>query len=237
MADVVIVGAGFSGIAMAVELDRAGIGSYVVLERDSAIGGTWRDNAYPGAACDIPSLLYSYSFAPNPAWTRRYAPQPEIRAYLEHCVRRFALEDHLRFGREVVSARWDEAAARWRIRTAAGEEWVARVLVLGHGPLSQPALPAMEGAASFAGRMFHSSRWPPGFEPQGLRVGVIGTGASAVQIVPEVARSARQLAVFQRTPPWILPRDDAPISAGPPPALRPLAAAAAPAPGGDLLAS
>jgi cation diffusion facilitator CzcD-associated flavoprotein CzcO len=221
--EVAIVGAGFSGIAMAVELDRAGISDFVLLERGPAAGGTWRDNSYPGAACDIPSHLYSFSFEPKPDWSRHFAPQPEIEAYLRHCLAKYGLAGRLHTGQEVVTSHFDEAAKRWRVVTRAGQHYRARALVLGHGPLSEPVPPELPGLADFQGQVFHSARWPASFDAAGLRVAVIGTGASAVQIVPALARTAGRLAVYQRTPPWILPRGDRAL-----PAWRARAFAAAP---------
>ncbi len=203
-----IVGSGFSGIAVAVELRRAGLDDVVVLERGSALGGTWRDNRYPGCACDVPSHLYSFSWAPNAEWSRTFAPQGEIRAYLERCADAFDVRRHVRFGCEVVEASWDEAAAGWRLRTRSGEVLDATVLVLAVGALSNPALPRFPGRERFRGPQFHSARWDPAFDPRGKRVAVVGTGASAVQFVPRIQPDVERLYVLQRTPPWILPRRD-----------------------------
>ena len=211
--DVLVVGSGFSGIAMGIELRRAGIRSFVLLERADGPGGTWRDNVYPGAACDIPSHLYSFSFEPNPGWSRHFSPQAEIRAYLQHCIAKYGLAPHLSYGQEVTRARFDGASARWHVETRAGARFAARALVLGNGPLSNPALPRIPGLADFDGQLFHSARWPAGWSVRGQRVAVIGTGASAIQIVPELAREAARVEVFQRTPPWILPRHDHAIPA------------------------
>jgi cation diffusion facilitator CzcD-associated flavoprotein CzcO len=209
--DVVIVGSGFSGIAMGYELKRAGIGSFVILERADGPGGTWRDNSYPGAACDVPSHLYSFSFEPNPAWTRFFAPQREIRDYLRHCLEKFGLAGKVRYGREVTSARLDAGRGRWRVTTRNGEQYLARALVLGNGALSNPAEPEIAGLDEFSGRSFHSARWDHDWAAAGRSVAVIGTGASAIQIVPELAAATAKLHVFQRTPPWIVARHDAPI--------------------------
>ena len=204
--DVAIIGAGFSGIGAAVALDRAGRGDFLVFERAEAVGGTWRDNVYPGVACDIPSHLYGFSFMPNPEWTRRFAPGAEIRAYLEHVVASTGIADRLRFGAALLAAVWDEAAGCWRIETARGPV-TAGALVLACGRLSEPRIPEVPGIASFRGPIFHSARWDTGADLSGKRVAVIGTGASAIQLAPELARDA-EVTVFQRSPAWILPRDD-----------------------------
>ena len=208
MLDAVIVGAGFSGIAAGIELRRSGLDRFVILEKAARVGGTWRENTYPGAACDIPSHLYSYSFEPNPRWSRAYGKQAEILAYLEHCVDKYGLRPHLRFGQHVSSARFDEASGTWRIATASGETYVARALLLGNGALHLPQLPPIAGLDTFRGTSFHSARWNHDYDLTGKRVAVIGTGASAIQFVPEIAKQVKQLHVFQRTPPWIVPKRD-----------------------------
>lgn len=209
--DAVIVGSGFSGIAMGRELGRAGIESFVILERADAPGGTWRDNSYPGAACDVPSHLYSFSFEPNPAWSRFFAPQAEIRDYLRGCLEKYALAGRVRYGCEVTAARFDAGCGRWRVVTGSGQQYLARVLVLGNGPLSNPVEPEIPGLGDFAGRSFHSARWDHSWSAAGRSVAIIGTGASAIQIVPQLAPAAARLHVFQRTAPWIVPRRDAAI--------------------------
>lgn len=209
--EVVIVGSGFSGLCAGAELKKAGIESFVILEKAHGVGGTWRDNTYPGAACDIPSHLYSYSFAPNPAWSRAYGGQPEILAYLEHCATAFGLRPHLRFGSEVTGATFDDDTSTWTVRTRAGATFVARSLVLGNGALHVPAIPDLPGASTFAGTTFHSARWNHGHDLTGKKVAVIGTGASTIQLVPEIAPKVDKLHVFQRTPAWILPKSDRPI--------------------------
>ncbi len=210
---VLMVGAGFAGLGMAIRLSQAGFDDFVVLEKSGGVGGTWRANRYPGAACDVESHLYSFSFAPNPDWSRAFAPQSEILAYLERCADHFGVRPKIRFGAEVVRAEFDERRALWRVTLASGDELEAEVLVTGTGGLSRPALPEIPGLESFAGEAFHSARWPEGDDLGGLRVGVIGTGASAIQIVPAIAAGVRELSVFQRTPPWILPKQDRPIGA------------------------
>jgi cation diffusion facilitator CzcD-associated flavoprotein CzcO len=207
---VIIVGAGFAGLGMAIRLKRAGIEDFTILEQAERVGGTWRDNHYPGAACDIESHLYSYSFEPYSGWSRTFAPQSEILAYLERCVEKDGLKPHLRLGEGVRSARYDEASATWRVETTRGECLRARILISGCGPLTRPALPELPGLNQFAGRSFHSARWDDTYPLECKRVAVIGTGASAIQIVPQIAPRVAQLHVFQRTPPWILPKFDHP---------------------------
>jgi cation diffusion facilitator CzcD-associated flavoprotein CzcO len=204
---VAVIGSGFAGLATAIGLERAGRHDFVVLERAAELGGTWRDNSYPGCACDVPSHLYSFSFAPNPDWTRSFSPQPEIQAYLHRTARDFGVLPHLRFGAELQRADWDEDAQLWHLRTARGD-LDAEVLVLGTGPLSEPSVPALPGLDSFAGTTFHSATWRHDHDLTGERVAVIGTGASAVQFVPSVQEQAAHLTVFQRTAPWVLPRRD-----------------------------
>lgn len=210
--DVAIVGAGFSGIAMAAKLRRAGREDFVVFERGGDVGGTWRDNHYPGCACDVPSHVYSFSFAPNPDWSTTYAAQPEIHAYLRRVAAAEGVLPHVRFGCDVVDARWDEGARRWRLRTSQGE-FSARALVSASGPFSEPKLPEVEGLGAFAGEVFHSAEWDDGYDLDGKRVAVIGTGASAIQFVPEIQPRVAALHLFQRTPPWIVPRTSRPLSA------------------------
>lgn len=209
--EILIIGAGFAGLGMAIRLRQAGIDDFAILERADAAGGTWRDNRYPGCACDVPSHLYSYSFAPNPQWQRAYAPQPEIRAYLEHCVARYALGPQLHLRAEVVEARWDETTARWEVATRDGRRFCAPVLVAGLGGLSNPAIPELPGRERFAGPSFHTAQWPDGIALDGRRVAVIGTGASAIQLIPQLAPRVAQLTVYQRTPAWVLPKPDRPL--------------------------
>ena len=178
--DVVIVGAGFSGIGMAIRLREMGIDDFVVLDRGHDLGGTWRDNSYPGAACDVPSNLYSYSFALNPEWSRSFPSQSEIWDYMRRCVDHFDVGRHLRFDRLVDEARWDETTQRWTVR-AAGEEYEAPCLVWATGSLSEPTVPEFPGLNEFRGKVFHSARWEHGFDLTGKRVCVVGTGASAIQ--------------------------------------------------------
>jgi cation diffusion facilitator CzcD-associated flavoprotein CzcO len=207
---VAIIGSGFAGLGLAIRLRQRGETDFVVLERGDDVGGTWRDNTYPGAACDVQSNLYSFSFAPNPDWPRTYSGQPEIQAYLRGTAERFGVYPHCVFGAEVTEARWDDAARRWRVRTTAGEV-SARVLVSAAGALADPAYPDIPGLDSFAGTVMHSARWDAGHELTGERVAVIGTGASAIQIVPAIQPQVGSIAIYQRTPPWIVPRGDRPV--------------------------
>jgi cation diffusion facilitator CzcD-associated flavoprotein CzcO len=208
---VAIIGAGFGGIGAAIALRKAGHTDVVVLERATAVGGTWRDNSYPGCTCDVPSHLYSFSFAPNPDWTRSFSRQAEIWDYLERVADRYGLRGSIRFEATMTEARWDASRARWRIRTSRGD-LTADVLVSAAGPLSAPALPDIPGLASFPGPVFHSARWDHDFDLTGKRVAVVGTGASAIQIVPEIQPRAGRLVLFQRTPAWVMPRRDRKIS-------------------------
>jgi cation diffusion facilitator CzcD-associated flavoprotein CzcO len=208
---VAIIGTGFGGIGMAARLKRAGIDDLVLLERADDLGGTWRDNSYPGAACDIPSHLYCFSFARNPGWSRSFSPQPEIWAYLRRVAAQEGVTGHIRFGHEVTAAHWDPAGSMWRIETRGGA-LTARFLVSAAGPLADPLIPDLPGLDGFAGTVFHSATWDHGHDLTGRKVAVIGTGASAIQFVPQVQPLADQLTVFQRTPPWIIPRRDRAIT-------------------------
>ena len=212
-AGIVIIGTGFAGLGMAIRLRAAGIRDFVMLERARDIGGTWRDNQYPGCACDIPSELYSFSFARNPKWTRVYPTQPEIHAYLRDCVDRYDLERHIRYESDVIEARYDAERVLWQIETRSGTRFEAAVLISGMGGLSNPAMPQIPGLAEFEGPQFHSARWEYDVDLVGKRVAVIGTGASVIQFVPQIAPNALRLEIFQRTPPWILPKPDGPIAA------------------------
>jgi cation diffusion facilitator CzcD-associated flavoprotein CzcO len=208
---VAIIGSGFSGIGLAIRLRQEGVEDFVVLERNEGVGGTWWANTYPGCACDVPSHLYSFSFAPNPAWTRTYSRQPEIRAYLRRVVDEFGVSPHIRLSCEVTSARWDEDAARWQLETSQGPVR-AQVLVSGAGPLVDPKIPDFPGLERFEGPAFHSARWDHSVALRGKRVAAIGTGASAIQFVPSIAPDVERLHVFQRTPPWVLPHSSRPIT-------------------------
>lgn len=203
--DVAIVGAGFAGLAMAGALRRAGRDDVVVLERADDVGGTWRDNTYPGVACDVPAHLYSLAAHPNPGWTRTFASGGEIQAYLRDVAAREDLGDRLRLRTPMLGATWVAADAVWRIDTGA-DEVVSRSLVLACGRLTEPHVPAISGLETFDGALFHSARWDHDVDLAGKRVAVVGTGASAVQLVPELARRAAHVTLFQRTPAWIVPR-------------------------------
>lgn len=209
-ADVVVVGAGFSGLGAAIKLRQTGRHDFVVLERAAEVGGTWEANRYPGCQCDVPSNLYSFSFAPNPNWSQTFALQPEIWSYLRRVADEFGLRPHLRLGCELEGASWDQAARRWRLVTSRGE-MTARIVVAGTGGLSKPSVPELPGIGSFAGAAFHTAHWDEGRDLRGRRVAVIGTGASAVQVVPKIQPEVERLIVFQRTPPWILPHPGRPV--------------------------
>ncbi len=209
--DIAIIGAGFSGLAMATYLKRSGRSDFLLLDRGDDVGGTWRDNSYPGCACDVPSHVYSFSFALNPAWSRTYSHQDEIFQYQRRVADQEGLRDHLVLGCEVSEASWDDDARRWRIDTSQGS-LSARVLVSGTGPLVEPKLPAVPGLEDFPGKVFHSARWDHDHDLTGERVAVIGTGASAIQFVPEIQPVVGELKLFQRTPPWVLPRTERPLT-------------------------
>lgn len=208
---VIIVGTGFSGLGMAIRLKQAGIDDFIVLEKAADLGGTWRDNTYPGCACDVPSLMYSFSFEQNPSWSRMFARQGEISDYLQHCADKYRVRDHIHYGVEFTGAEYDEDAGTWTVSTADGAEYVGRALVSGVGALHIPSYPELPGVESFEGEVFHSAEWNHDFDLAGKRVAVIGTGASAIQFVPRIAKKVAQLHLFQRTPPWIQPKPDRPI--------------------------
>ncbi|MGW1764747.1 flavin-containing monooxygenase [Streptomyces sp. NPDC002073] len=208
---VAVIGSGFGGLGAAVRLRREGITDFVVLERADSVGGTWRDNSYPGCACDVPSHLYSFSFAPNPDWPRTFSGQRHIRQYLEQVADTFGLRRHIRLNSEVEMMRWNAEELYWEIETSAGS-LVADVVVSATGPLSDPKTPEIPGLADFPGKVFHSARWDHDYDLRGKRVAMIGTGASAIQIVPAIAGETGTLTLFQRTAPWVLPRTDRAIS-------------------------
>lgn len=238
--DVAIVGSGFAGLGMAIQLRRKGVNNFVVLEKADSVGGVWRDNRYPGCACDVPSHLYSYSFEPNPQWSRSYSPQGEIENYLQHCAQKYEVLPNIRFGSHLVRADFDEHAACWRLHVADSVELKhymirhglklgdrldidapefptltvirARVLISGMGGLSAPALPDIRGMSEFRGKIFHSQDWPKDYSIIGKRVAVVGTGASAIQLVPQLQRYAERVDLYQRTPAWILPKHDHSVS-------------------------
>jgi cation diffusion facilitator CzcD-associated flavoprotein CzcO len=208
---IVIVGAGFSGVGLAISLQAAGIDDVALLERADAVGGVWRENTYPGCACDVPSALYSYSFAANPDWSRVYASQPEILDYLQRVALEHGIPARVRFGTELLEARWDEEGRCWALETTAGP-LTAGVLISSMGLFGDPIVPELPGLASFTGTMFHSLHWNHEHELRGERVAVIGTGASAAQFVPQIQPDVARLILFQRTAPWIMPRMDLPSS-------------------------
>jgi cation diffusion facilitator CzcD-associated flavoprotein CzcO len=210
--NVIVIGTGFSGLAMGVKLREAGEDNFVMLERASDVGGTWRDNTYPGCACDVPSNLYSFSFDPNPSWSRLYGTQPEIYAYLRNTARKFDLLRHVRFNANVVGARYDDQRQVWRVTAEDGRQFEGRILVSGMGGLSNPSIPNIPGLNTFEGTTFHSATWNHEFDFTGKRVAVIGSGASAIQFVPQIAPLVDQLDYYQRTPAWVVPKDDRPLS-------------------------
>ncbi|MCA0144142.1 NAD(P)/FAD-dependent oxidoreductase [Blastococcus sp. LR1] len=208
MISVAIIGSGFGGLAAAVRLKQAGVIDLVLFEKSDDVGGVWRENTYPGAACDVPSHLYSLSFAPKPDWSRRFAPQAEIHAYLRDVARDFGVLPHIRFGTEVLAAAFDEDTARWRLTLAGGAEHEADVLITATGQLSRPSRPDVPGLDSFEGTLFHSAQWNHEHDLTGEKVAVLGTGASAIQFVPAIAPRTGSLAVFQRSAPWVFPKND-----------------------------
>src|SRR6201993_4660849 len=203
-----IIGSGFSGVGMGIELQRRGV-DFLILEKADEIGGTWRDNPSPGCACDVPSHLYSFSFEPKATWSKLFSPQPEILDYLKGVTDKYGLRRHVRFGSLVDRAHWDDSEYRWHVFTASGQEYVAQYLISGAGALHIPRLPAIEGMDEFRGAAFHSAQWDHGVDLTGKRVAVIGTGASAIQIVPELVRDRAgvdEVQLYQRPPPWVVPR-------------------------------
>ena len=205
---ILIIGTGFGGLGMAIQLRQAGFEDFLLLEKAGDIGGTWRDNSYPGAACDVPSHLYSFSFEPKVDWSRKYAPQAEIHGYMQHCVDKYRLRPHIRLQAEVRSAAFDESAGLWRVSLSSGEELTAEVLISACGQLNQPAYPAIPGIEQFQGEAFHSARWRHDLDLAGKRVAVIGTGASAIQFVPQIQPRVAELKLFQRSAAYVLPKAD-----------------------------
>ncbi|HVW40924.1 MAG TPA: NAD(P)/FAD-dependent oxidoreductase [Amycolatopsis sp.] len=205
---VVIVGTGFSGLGMAIQLRKQGRDDFVILEKAADVGGTWRDNSYPGCACDIQSHMYSFSFEQNPDWTRSFSPQPEIWDYLRRVAKKYDLYRHVRFGQDMTGARWDSDEHRWHVVTRGGDEFAGRYVVNGVGALHIPQIPELAGIETFQGETFHSAQWNHDFDLRGKRVAVVGTGASAIQFVPQIAPDVRELTLFQRTPPWVMPKPD-----------------------------
>jgi cation diffusion facilitator CzcD-associated flavoprotein CzcO len=212
MYDAVIVGAGMAGLLAAIRLKQRGR-SFVVLERSRDVGGTWSSNTYPGCACDVPSVLYSYSFEPNPDWTRVYPQQAEILAYFQRIAHKYDLMPHIHLGVEATRAVFGDAQGRWRVETRGGQEFRGRTLIFGTGQLSRPLIPHFDGIERFAGKVFHSAEWDHGYDLAGKRVAVIGNGPSAAQFIPEIAPRVAHLTVMQRTPNWVLERPDRPYRA------------------------
>ncbi|ADG97294.1 fumarate reductase/succinate dehydrogenase flavoprotein domain protein [Segniliparus rotundus DSM 44985] len=209
--DAVIVGAGFGGMGAAIQLKELGLNNIAILEREDDLGGTWHVNHYPGLAVDIPSAKYSYSFEPNPYWSRLFAPGAELKQYASHVADKYDLRRHMRFNTAVSGARWDNEHRRWSVSTVSGETYTGKYLLAATGFLSQPKTPDIEGVATFAGTVVHTTRWDDSFRSAGRAIGVIGTGATAVQLIPELAKDARQLTVYQRTPIWVVPKTDAKV--------------------------
>lgn len=210
--EVVIIGAGFSGIGAAIKLDEAGFSDFVMLEQSDGIGGAWHANTYPGVAVDIPSLSYSFSFERNPDWSRVFAPGAELKAYAEHCVDKYALRQRIRLNTEIADSQFDEKLNLWRLTTGSGEVITARHVVAATGVLTKPKAPDIPGMDSFKGVRMHTARWNHAIDLNGKRVAIIGTGASALQVIPEIAPKVSHLTVFQRTPIWVLPKIDAPVN-------------------------
>ncbi|MGH3325751.1 MAG: flavin-containing monooxygenase [Streptomyces sp.] len=209
---VAVIGSGFGGLGAAVRLRRAGVTDFVVLERREAVGGTWHDNTYPGCACDVPSHLYSFSFAPNNEWPRAFSGQEHIRAYLERVTDTFGLRQHIRFNSAVELMSWDPEELHWTLTTGQGHQLTADFVVSATGPLSDAKIPEIPGLDGFTGKVFHTSRWDHDYDLRGKRVAVIGTGASAIQVVPAIQPEVEKLTLFQRTPAWVMPRVDRKIT-------------------------
>ncbi len=211
---IVIIGSGFSGLCAAIKLKESGEHDFVIVERAAALGGTWRDNTYPGCACDVPAHLYSYSFQLNPAWSHTYAPGSEIWAYLEHCADTYDLRRHIVFQQTVTAAKFDADACTWRVETKEGATYEAQFVIVGIGGLSNASWPKIDGVSTFSGVQFHTAEWNHSVSLADKRVAVIGTGASAIQVVPAIAPIVKKLVLFQRTPPWVLPRIERRYSEG-----------------------
>jgi len=206
-----IAGSGFAGIGCGIRLKQANENDFVILERAADLGGTWRDNTYPGCACDVPSHLYSFSFEPNPRWSRTFSPQPEIWDYLRHCSTKYGVEPHVRYDHTVTEAAWDDERQVWNIETNQGS-LTADFFISGVGALSEPKLPDIPGIDKFEGALFHSAQWDHDYDLEDKRVAVIGTGASSIQFVPKIQPQVKQLHLFQRTAPWIVPQRDRDLS-------------------------
>lgn len=209
---IIIVGTGFAGIGMGIKLKENGYNNFIIIEKANEVGGTWRENTYPGAACDVKSHLYSFSFEPNPHWTREYSPQPEILKYLIDCTDKYNLRGHIKFNWEMKKAAFDDKTSSWKVWNQDGEELEANFVILGTGPLHIPQIPDIKGMDKFKGPVFHSAQWDHSVDLKGKRVASIGTGASAIQFVPEIVPQVEQLYLFQRTAPWVLPKPDGDIN-------------------------
>ena len=205
---IAIIGSGFAGLCLAIQLKKRGVDSFTIFEKAGRIGGTWRDNTYPGACCDVPAFSYCFSFEQKTDWSRKWAPQSEILEYMESCARKYDLARHIRFNTEIAGARWDADESVWRLKTAAGEEIVADVLVSGVGQLNRPSIPKIEGLENFKGVSFHSARWRHDVDLSGRNVAVIGNAASAIQFIPVIAPKVRRLSIFQRSANWMVERGD-----------------------------
>ncbi|EPK2491084.1 TPA: NAD(P)/FAD-dependent oxidoreductase, partial [Acinetobacter baumannii] len=205
--DTFIVGAGISGLAAAIKLNEAGLTNFKIIEKASRVGGTWRENTYPGCGCDVPSALYSYSFAPSAKWSHLFARQPEILSYLEDVSREFDIESLIEFNTELLKAEWDNVKNVWKLETSSGL-YITKTVLFATGPITEAQIPRLEGLDTFTGEMFHSAKWNHDYDLTGKRIAVIGTGASAIQFVPQIQPKAKELFVFQRTAPWVLPKPD-----------------------------
>ena len=205
--DTFIVGAGISGIAAAIRLDQVGYTDYKIIEKADRVGGTWRENTYPGCGCDVPSALYSYSFAPSSKWSHLFARQPEILSYLEEVSHTFNVHEKIEFETELEKAAWDNQRNVWVLDTNKGQ-YLSRTVVFATGPITEAQIPKLEGIETFTGEMFHSAKWKHGYDLTDKRIAVIGTGASAIQFVPQIQPLAKELFVFQRTAPWVVPKPD-----------------------------
>lgn len=205
--DTFIVGAGISGLAAAIKLNEAGLTNFKIIEKASRVGGTWRENTYPGCGCDVPSALYSYSFAPSAKWSHLFARQPEILSYLEDVSREFDIESLIEFNTELLKAEWDNVKNVWKLETSSGL-YITKTVLFATGPITEAQIPRIEGLDTFTGEMFHSAKWNHDYDLTGKRIAVIGTGASAIQFVPQIQPKAKELFVFQRTAPWVLPKPD-----------------------------
>ncbi|WP_372860764.1 flavin-containing monooxygenase [Spongiibacter sp.] len=211
-AKVIIVGSGFAGLGMAIQLKKAGWHDFIVLERGDDVGGAWRENHYPGCACDVESLLYSFSFEPKHDWSRKFAPSAEIHQYLRHCARKYDIYPHIHFSRSLVSAEFDEGNARWQLRDSDGRHYNSQFLVSALGPLSNPIIPDLDGLDNFDGPAFHSAQWDHSVDLKDKHVAIVGSGASTIQFLPKVAEQAKSVTLFQRTAPWVMPKLDRPFS-------------------------